>query len=102
MQKVWSLSDQLEFFKEYITKLRGIVGEERTKTIIATSTYLVSAGNNDILFSYYISNLRKLHYDVPSYTELLVSWATNFLKVAEKSTRFLYKCSYFNQQLWSN
>lgn len=89
MQNVLSLSDQLEFFKEYITKLRGIVGEERTKTIIATSTYIVSAGNNDIAFTYFISKLRKLHYDVPSYTQLLVSWASNFLKVAE-ITSFFY------------
>ncbi|KAH0990635.1 hypothetical protein GBA52_002118 [Prunus armeniaca] len=74
-----SLFKQLELFKEYIVKLRGIVGEERARAIIANSLFLVSAGNNDILISYSLI-ARKLHCDFPSYAALLVSMASTFLR----------------------
>lgn len=80
-QQVLSLSDQLELFKEYITKLRGIAGEERTNSIISNSLFIVSAGNNDIGLTYFITQLRKLQYDVPSYNAFLVASASSFLKV---------------------
>ncbi|XP_062165523.1 GDSL esterase/lipase EXL3-like isoform X2 [Alnus glutinosa] len=78
--RVLSLSDQLELFKEYITKLRGIAGEDRANSIISNSLFIVSAGNNDIALTYFITNLRKLQYDVPSYNAFLVASASSFFK----------------------
>ncbi|PQQ21490.1 GDSL esterase/lipase [Prunus yedoensis var. nudiflora] len=78
-QGTLSLVKQLELFKEYIVKLTGIVGEERARAIIASSLFLVSAGNNDILISYSLI-ATKLHYDFPSYAALLVSMASTFLR----------------------
>jgi hypothetical protein len=80
-QQVLSLSDQLQLFKEYITKLRGIVGEDKANSIISNGLYIVSAGNNDIAVAYFISQLRKLQYDVHSYNAFLVASASSFLKV---------------------
>ena len=80
-QQVIPLSDQLQFFKDYKAKLKGAVGEEKSENIIANSIFLISSGNNDILFSYFATKLRQLKYDVPTYTDLLANWASRFFKV---------------------
>nr|GEV68828.1 hypothetical protein [Tanacetum cinerariifolium] len=56
---VWSLQDQLEFFKEYIVKLKRIVGEEEANQIISNALYL---------------------YNVPAYSKLLADKAENFIQ----------------------
>ncbi|XP_024027177.1 GDSL esterase/lipase EXL3-like [Morus notabilis] len=73
-------SDQLQFFKEYKAKLKEDVGKERSETIIANSLFLISSGTNDILFRYFGTKLRQLQYDVPTYTDLLATWASNFFR----------------------
>jgi hypothetical protein len=68
--------------KEYISKLRGIVGEERANFILAKSLFLVVGGSNDISNTYFLARARQLQYDVPSYTDLMANNAANFLKVS--------------------
>ncbi|TKY57612.1 GDSL esterase/lipase EXL3 [Spatholobus suberectus] len=77
---VISLSTQLDMFKEYIGKLKGIVGENRTNFILANSLYVVVAGSDDIANTYFVAHARILQYDVPSYTDLMVNSASNFVK----------------------
>ncbi|KAE9592650.1 hypothetical protein Lal_00028876 [Lupinus albus] len=74
------LSTQLDMFKEYIGKLKGIVGEERTKFIIANSLYIVVGGSDDIANTYFVAHARQLQYDIPSYTDLMMNGASNFVK----------------------
>lgn len=81
VQSVIPMSDQVEMFKEYIEKLKGIVGEGRTKEIVRNSLYVVVAGSDDIANTYFIARVRQLQYDIPSYTELMVNGASDFLKV---------------------
>ena len=80
-QSAISLSGQLDLFKEYIGKLKGLVGENRTNFILANSLYVVVFGSNDISNTYFLSRIRQRQYDVPTYTDLLVNSASNFLKV---------------------
>ncbi|KAH9759209.1 GDSL esterase/lipase EXL1 [Citrus sinensis] len=75
-----SLSDQLQLFKEYIDKLRAIVGEEGKNRIFETSFFLVVVGSNDINNNYFGSRIRRLQYDISTYTDLLVGHASTFLK----------------------
>ncbi|KAL0360517.1 UNVERIFIED_CONTAM: GDSL esterase/lipase EXL1 [Sesamum radiatum] len=77
---VLSLTDQLALFKDYITKLKKIAGEERSSKILQESLVIVVAGSNDITNTYFGTPLRQSHYDVPSYTELLVSYASSFVQ----------------------
>ncbi|ONI32334.1 hypothetical protein PRUPE_1G361900 [Prunus persica] len=77
---VASLSDQLKQFKEYIKKLKAIAGEERANFIISNSLIFVVAGTNDISNTYFLTGLRKLEYDVPSYTDLMLNYASVFVK----------------------
>ncbi|CAL0305876.1 unnamed protein product [Lupinus luteus] len=77
---VISLSDQVEMFKEYIGKLKEIVGEERTKFILSNSLTLVVAGSDDIANTYFLARVRQLQYDIPAYTDLMAKAATDFVK----------------------
>ncbi|KAL0360518.1 UNVERIFIED_CONTAM: GDSL esterase/lipase EXL3 [Sesamum radiatum] len=77
---VLSLSDQLRMFKDYTMKLELIAGHERTLTISQEGLFIVVAGSNDITNTYFGTPLRKSHYDVSSYTDLLVAYASNFVQ----------------------
>lgn len=81
MQSVIPMSQQVEMFKEYIEKLKGVVGEKRAKEIVANTLYAVVAGSDDIANTYFILRFRQLQYDIPSYTDLMVNGASDFLKV---------------------
>ncbi|KAE8720694.1 GDSL esterase/lipase EXL2 [Hibiscus syriacus] len=74
------LSEQLDHFREYIWKLRSYVGEEETTFILSKSLFLVVAGSDDIANTYFLLRVRKLQYDVPSYTDLMANSALDFLK----------------------
>lgn len=69
-------------FKEYIKKLKAIAGEEKAKFIISNSLIFVVAGSNDISNTYFLTGMRKLEYDVPSYTDLMLNYASEFVKVS--------------------
>ena len=75
------MTDQIEMFKEYISKLKGLVGEERTNFILAKSLFVVVAGSDDIANTYFVAHARELQYDIPTYTDLMVTNAVKFLKV---------------------
>ncbi|KAM0006463.1 putative triacylglycerol lipase [Helianthus debilis subsp. tardiflorus] len=77
---VLSFDDQLKQFKEYIEKLKGMVGEEKTQFILENSLFLVVAGSDDLANTYFTIGIRKLEYDVPSYAGLMASSASNFLQ----------------------
>ncbi|KAK7262983.1 hypothetical protein RJT34_30566 [Clitoria ternatea] len=77
---VMSLSDQLEMFKEYIKKINDAVGEYRTATIVSKSIYIICIGSDDIANTYAQTPLRSAQYDIPSYTDLMASEASNFLQ----------------------
>ncbi|MED6137280.1 hypothetical protein PIB30_063631 [Stylosanthes scabra] len=75
-----SISGQVDLFKEYIGKLKGMVGEERANFIINNSFYIIVFGSNDISNTYFLSRIRQLQYDIPSYTNLLLQSASHFFK----------------------
>ncbi|XP_050214247.1 GDSL esterase/lipase EXL1-like [Mercurialis annua] len=80
LASVISLTEQLNHFKGYIAKVKGIVGEEEAKFIIRNSLYLVVAGSDDIANTYFSLRARKLHYDVPAYTDLMANSASTFIQ----------------------
>ncbi|KAK4481401.1 hypothetical protein RD792_012291 [Penstemon davidsonii] len=77
---ILSLSKQLELFKDYIIKLKQIAGGERTSTILRETPTILVFGSNDITNTYYGGPLRKSHYDISSYADLLVSYASIFVQ----------------------
>lgn len=81
-QSVLSLSDQIEYFKDYIMKLKLLVGENKTNFILAKGLFLVVAGSDDIANTYFTLRARKLQYDIPAYTDLMANSASDFLNVS--------------------
>ncbi|KAK4490257.1 hypothetical protein RD792_000919 [Penstemon davidsonii] len=81
---VISLSEQLEQFKEYIGKLKGAIGEERTNFVLSNGLFLVVAGSDDLANTYFTIGIRRAQYDISSYGDLIVASASNF-------TQELYK-----------
>ncbi|XP_054819336.1 GDSL esterase/lipase EXL1-like [Prosopis cineraria] len=75
-----SLTDQVELLRHYKEKLKAQVGEDRTDFIISNSIVFVVAGSNDISNTYFLSRARQLQYDVPAYTDLMVTSASNLVK----------------------
>lgn len=75
------MSGQLELFKDYIVKLKALVGDDRTNFILANSLFFVALGSNDISNTYYLSHMRQVEYDFPTYSDFLVNSAYNFYKV---------------------
>ncbi|KAL0701874.1 hypothetical protein Bca4012_057996 [Brassica carinata] len=75
---VISLEEQLEYFEEYIEKVKNIVGDERKDFILANSLFLLVAGSDDIANTYYVLRARP-HYDVDSYTTLMANSASDFV-----------------------
>ncbi|XP_047061887.1 GDSL esterase/lipase APG-like [Lolium rigidum] len=57
MYHVISLSKQLEYFKDYTTKLAAVAGSSRAQSIVSNSVYIISAGSTDFGLSYYINPL---------------------------------------------
>ncbi|KAI3960647.1 hypothetical protein MKX01_003821, partial [Papaver californicum] len=66
-------------FREYIAKVTAIGGEEKAKSIVSESVYLVVAGSDDLANTYFASKLRN-DYDIPAYTDLMVEGASKFIQ----------------------
>ncbi|CAN1315088.1 GDSL esterase/lipase EXL3 [Linum perenne] len=79
LASVVSMSQQLEYLKEYIAKLKLVVGENRTSYILSNSLFLVVAGSDDIANTYFLLHARHL-YDLPSYTDLMSNSASDFVQ----------------------
>ncbi|XP_047328589.1 GDSL esterase/lipase EXL3-like isoform X1 [Impatiens glandulifera] len=77
---VYTMEDQMNHFKEYIGKLREVVGEEKTCFILANSFFVIVAGSNDITNTYYSVGLRRLQYDINSYSQFLAQSASQFVQ----------------------
>uniref|UniRef100_A0A6N2LDE6 GDSL esterase/lipase EXL3 n=1 Tax=Salix viminalis TaxID=40686 RepID=A0A6N2LDE6_SALVM len=77
---VLTLSDQLEHFKEYIGKLKAIIGEENTTFTLTNSLFVVVASSDDIANTYFTLRARALQYDVPAYTDLMANSASSFVQ----------------------
>ncbi|ONI32330.1 hypothetical protein PRUPE_1G361600 [Prunus persica] len=74
------LSEQLQLLKEYIEKLKKYVGEERASSIISNSLFVVAAGSDDIVNTYYHTPARFWKYDIYAYTDLMLTEASAFVQ----------------------
>ncbi|XP_073285953.1 GDSL esterase/lipase EXL3-like [Primulina huaijiensis] len=72
--------DQLNQFKEYIGKLKGLVGEEGATNILGQALFLLVAGSDDLANTYFTFGIRKMQYDLYSYADFIVVSATNFVQ----------------------
>lgn len=94
IQSALSLSDQLSLFKEYVGRIKAAVGEEQAADMVVKSLYVVVCGSDDIANTYSSTPFRRAHYDIPSYTDLMVDHAMSFFRVCTRSFFFPIKIAY--------
>ncbi|KAM7254387.1 hypothetical protein ACFE04_003767 [Oxalis oulophora] len=75
-----TLTQQLEYFKEYKTKLAKVAGSDKSATIIKEALYLLGAGNTDFLQNYYVNPYVNKVYTADQYGSFLVSSFKTFVK----------------------
>lgn len=82
--------EQLELFKNYITRLKGIVGEEEAKKILGRAFIIVSSGTNDLIFNYYDIPTRRYQFNsISGYHDFLLSSLQNFVQVCMNAGIYL-------------
>ncbi|KAF3322129.1 GDSL esterase/lipase EXL3 [Carex littledalei] len=74
------MTRQLELFKEYREKVKGILGEKRATELFSESAYLIVAGSDDLASPYFSSPLWSNHYDFSSYADLILHSASGFIQ----------------------
>ncbi|KAM7259827.1 hypothetical protein ACFE04_015568 [Oxalis oulophora] len=80
LQPAISLPDQLDLFRQYISKIKSAAGEQKAANILSQAFFLVCVGSNDIANTYYATPIRRAEYDVNSYADFTSSQASSFLK----------------------
>ncbi|XP_024008280.1 GDSL esterase/lipase At2g30310 [Eutrema salsugineum] len=79
--KAIPVSYQPTMFKNYISRLKGIVGEKKAMEIINGAIVIVSAGTNDFTLNYYDLPTRRLDYPkISDYQNFLLKRLENFVK----------------------
>lgn len=78
-QNVLTLWKQLEYFKDYKTKLAEYLGPIKANSIVSEALYVVSIGTNDFLENYYLLPDRPSEYSVGKYEDFLVDIAGEFM-----------------------
>jgi hypothetical protein len=74
--------NQVEDFKKYIVRLKGIVGEKEAMKIIRGALVIISAGTNDFIFNFYDIPTRRLEFNITGYHEFLQKRLQHFVKVS--------------------
>ncbi|XP_050218720.1 GDSL esterase/lipase At1g06990-like [Mercurialis annua] len=78
--RVISMPEQLELFRNYMSRLKRIVGEDESNNIISGSLIIVSAGTNDFVYNYYDALTRRIQFDISAYQDYLLTILQNFIK----------------------
>ncbi|MCL7024524.1 hypothetical protein MKW94_007717 [Papaver nudicaule] len=73
------LSEELEYFKEYLTKLASFLGKDGAAETARESLYFISIGTNDFIVNYFSVPGRSFQFTVEEYEDFLIGIAKNFL-----------------------
>ncbi|KAJ1701161.1 hypothetical protein LUZ63_000940 [Rhynchospora breviuscula] len=73
-----SLTQQLQYYREYQSKVTGVVGN--TSALVSGAIHLVSAGSSDYIQNYYISPLVYGAYTPDQFADLLVQNFNRFVE----------------------
>ncbi|GAB2285228.1 hypothetical protein Dimus_019681 [Dionaea muscipula] len=71
---------EVEYYKEYQTRLRGYLGEVEANEIIREALYMTSIGTNDFLENYYTLPETRARFTVERYQDYLAGIAEDFLR----------------------
>ncbi|ERN14002.1 hypothetical protein AMTR_s00021p00183530 [Amborella trichopoda] len=64
---------QIEYFKEYVAKVQGLIGKGKALKLIKGALFALSAGTNDFGSNYFLLPLRSKHYNTEEYQQFLLN-----------------------------
>ncbi|KAL5975061.1 hypothetical protein ACLOJK_031737 [Asimina triloba] len=83
-----SLSQQLEYHKQYQAKVVKMVGKSNASAIFSGAVHILSAGSSDFLQNYYINPLLYNYYTVKQFSDVLIhSYSSFILKLYGRGSR---------------
>ncbi|KAI3496899.1 hypothetical protein L1887_39277 [Cichorium endivia] len=71
---------ELEYFKEYQTRMRVHFGGVKARKVLKEALYLISIGTNDFLENYFALPIRSRVYSIEEYENFLEEIAKKFVK----------------------
>ncbi|XP_068651679.1 GDSL esterase/lipase APG-like [Aristolochia californica] len=74
------LTQQVEYFKEYQSKLAEVAGSAKSSKIISEALYIVSAGSSDFVQNYYINPILNKFYSVDEFSDILIQSFSSFVE----------------------
>ncbi|XP_052182911.1 GDSL esterase/lipase At5g45960-like [Diospyros lotus] len=77
---VITMTEQLEYFEEYIARLEVAIGVERAHNLIKKAAYVVSVGTNDFVVNYFGLPTRRLTYTLAAYQDFLLRNLHQFIQ----------------------
>ncbi|XP_058768127.1 GDSL esterase/lipase At5g22810-like [Vicia villosa] len=80
LYNVFTMNEQLEFFKDYQRELIKVAGKPNALSIISGGVYLVGAGTGDFLLNYYINPLQYRVYTAYQFSDILVQSYSDFIQ----------------------
>ncbi|CAM8934119.1 unnamed protein product [Rhodiola kirilowii] len=81
LSSVLPISKQLEYFREYRSKMERLIGKREMDHIINRSIFAISAGTNDFGINYFLLPVRRKSYTVSEYQQYLVGHLQQLIKV---------------------
>ncbi|KAL0306324.1 UNVERIFIED_CONTAM: GDSL esterase/lipase [Sesamum radiatum] len=70
---------ELEYYKEYQSRLRDYLGNDKGNEVLGEALYIISIGTNDFLENYYLLPSRSSEYSIEEYQKFLAGIARNFI-----------------------
>lgn len=84
------VSQQPSMFKNYIARLKGIVGDKKAMEIINNALVVISAGPNDFILNFYDIPTRRLEYTtIYGYQDFVLKRLDGFVRVKFRNFVFL-------------
>lgn len=76
-----SMSKQIEYFKDYVAKVKCVVGEKEAKQRIENALVIISVGANDFVFNFYDFPTRRFEFNISGYQDYTQSRLQIFIEV---------------------
>lgn len=104
VQGAISLSRQLDYFREYQSRVGASAGGQRAAALTSGSIFLVSAGTSDYLQNYYVNPVLGATYTPDQFSDGLMQPFTSFVEVCiiAMTTRLSYESTMFSSTETSN
>ena len=82
MQGVIPIQKQLKYFKEYKSRMELEIGKEKTRRLISSAFFLISAGTNDFMINYYgPTKIRSKTYNISAYQDFILQQGQQLIQV---------------------